>query len=217
MEIKEEFQHGDTAMVITSTNGTAKTVDVASLAIPYEVVDDDTGAGDVAAPDTSNLALRLGPAYVVPLYDIGDNNTNVAFELNVQPNAGQLSGYDFDQFATENAPHFWTIYLLGAYQPETWFSIPIPPFTFGDGDAASEGQVTLGIVDAIGIGQGAREFKESFNEIPCSSAQVMAHEVGHLFDGDHNDGALMTGMSCPLPGWVFAPMTLHRIRMIPNP
>ena len=203
------------AQSITDAIGTAHAVETLTIRIPYTIRDDDVGSGIVSDPDTSTLAARFAPGYVVPKMDIGDNNQNVAFQLNVHPQSNTTVGYDFDQVGTENSPIFWTIYLLGAYQPEAWNTTR----NLGDGDSATEG-VTLGAVDAIGVGQGLRSFSESFNEAagaPCSIPQVVAHEVGHLFGGEHADLQLMTGGSCAPVGVGFAPITLNRIRSITNP
>ena len=185
-------------------------------------LDGDAGE-DVTAPATTLVQDSddgtknvFAFAYVRPTYDVGDNNTGVAFVLNTPDGANEgallKATYDFDQKATEADIDFWTVYLLGAYQMQTE----------EDGDPGSEngGKSTLGQVDAIN-GQGMSVFKETVREAisygaACIENAVVAHEIGHLFNGDHADGALMNG-TCNLGTLSFSNATLKRIRDIDHP
>ena len=174
---------------------------------------------DVTAPDTSLIQNNDAPAlnvfaaaYVRPVYDIGDNNSAVTFKLNTNTTseANIISSYDFDTKAREADDNFWTVYLIGAYQP----------WTTQDCDPGSEGAV-LGIVDKLN-GQGASVFNEVLRagEITITAvvnnAATTGHEIGHLFNGQHADGGLMA-QSSVRTSIVFDPITLNTIRSINHP
>jgi hypothetical protein len=151
-------------------------------------------------------------AYVRPVYDIGDNNSAVTFKLNTNTTseANIISSYDFDTKAREADDNFWTVYLIGAYQP----------WTTQDCDPGSEGAV-LGIVDKLN-GQGASVFNEVLRagEITITAvvnnAATTGHEIGHLFNGQHADGGLMA-QSSVRTSIVFDAITLNTIRSINHP
>jgi hypothetical protein len=154
----------------------------------------------------------FGVAYVCPVFDIGDNNDFVPFVLNTLPDsASKIATYDFDNMATEADSQFWTIYVLGAYQGDP------------DVDFDSEKEGILGSVDDIG-GVGASIFLEPIGEgyrdgplnIGCSTPGVLAHEVGHLFGGQHKQGGLM-GTPCKTTVPVFSDATIKTIRTISHP
>jgi hypothetical protein len=168
---------------------------------------------DVTSPDTSLIQDSddwtknvFAPAYVRPTYGIiGDNNSAVAFVLNLE---GDLTAaYDFDQVATEASTTFWTVYLLGAYQP-------------GEGEDADPDteEVTVGEADRIN-GEGASVFNEALREGAdrrVDHAAVTAHEIGHLFWGIHWHGELMAP-SLTQASITFAPATLNTIRSLDHP
>lgn len=191
----------------------------------YVLVDDDDFNGDdlnlldgddgenVTAPDTSLVQDSddpgenvFAPAYVRPIYDIGDNNDLVPFVLNVAKDtaAARIATYDFDTVGTEADPAFWTVYLLGAYQY----------IRKEDADPDAEFLTsTLGVVDAIN-GRGASVYNEVVRETPVSGVNAIttAHEIGHLFNGQHTDGGLMTPTST-----TFSDVTLDQIRSLSHP
>jgi hypothetical protein len=197
----------------------------------YTVYDDDdfngnngtTLIGDIGEnvtnPDTSLIQNSdnpsenvFAPAYVRPIYDVGDNNSAVAFKLNSNTTsaANIIATYDFDAKASETNVSFWTVYLLGAYQ--SW--------TTEDADPATEGAV-LGIVDNLN-GQGANVFNEVLraHEITITTvvnnAATTAHEIGHLFNGVHSDGGLMA-QSTTRTSIAFDPVTIATIRSLAHP
>ena len=174
---------------------------------------DGDDAENVTAPDTSLLPNAFAPAYVLPVFDVGDNNDFVPFVLNTDttnPPASLISTYDFDQVATETDANFWTVYLLGAYQG----------WTTEDHDPSTDDRV-YGIVDAIN-GQGASVFNEVVRPpegrftTEVNNAATTAYEIGHLFNGEHTDGGLMEP-SLTRSSIVFSDITLNRIRSINHP
>lgn len=204
--------------------------DLASLGKSFRLVDDDDfndddGAvkdgdqgEDIPSPDLSLIQDSddpaqnvFAPAYVRPIYDIGDSNDNAGFVLNT-PGAGTpadlISTYDFDSEGTHNNSEFWTVYLLGAYQ----YAIA------ADGDG--EGNVTFGAADGRFGARGASVFFEGLSEgTPTTyfnNAATTAHEIGHLFSGDHFDGGLME-QSGTRASLAFTEITLNFIRSITNP
>ena len=180
--------------------------------LSFKVWDDDQITGDVPMPDTSDLERVFNPAYVLPVFDVGDNNDNVEFKLNATGySASDLrSLYDFDAQGTESDANFWTVYLFGGYQGTTTT----------DDDPNSEGCV-LGVADDIN-GMGVIIFKEIFVSaeitptIYVSERLVVDHEVGHLFNGLHTDGGLMA-QSWERVSIDFSDITLDKIRKISHP
>jgi hypothetical protein len=191
--------------------------------------DGDAGA-NVPAPDLSLIADGLdgtcdgsapnvfAPAYVCPVFDVGDHNDSVRFVLNTAAptTAALIATYDFDAVGTEADKQFWTVYLLGAYQ-----------FTEkADEDPDSETS-TLGAVDALN-GEGASIFVETIRDVDpgptpdaCIRQIVAPHEIGHLFNGAHEDGGLMAPNAKKIcdnnPSPSFSNKTLNKIRTTPHP
>lgn len=177
--------------------------------------DGDQGE-DPPAPDLSLIQNSddpasnvFAPAYVRPVYDLPGEGA-VSFVLN-EPGYGSmlLPTYNFNAIGSEADSNFWTIYLIGAYQPAI----------AEDGDG--ENNVFLGIVDSrLGDGQGANVFFESLKEVGTgpfiSNAATTAHEVGHLFTGDHTDLGLMSQSGSRI-SLSFSDVTLDRIRSLVHP
>ena len=184
---------------------------------------------NVVRPDTSlmqpsdNPALNVfAPAYVRPLYDLGDNNDFVPFVLNTpSEEAARVQTYDFDNIGTENDRNFWTVYLLGSYQYATE----------SDADPNSEPPVlaTVDYIPSIDLrgGLGACIFneilrpKETVINFTSNRAAAAAHEIGHLFDGRHedyinNDAGLMAQAQIRTT-LNFNAVTLNKIRNAANP
>lgn len=197
----------------------------------FTVVDDDDMDGNDATlngdagenvrnPDRTRFSSTddtasnaFAPAYVKPVYDVGDSNSAVALALNTPDGADEksllLATYDFDQVATEADNDFWTVYLLGAYQMQSE----------EDDDPESEGG-TLGQVDEI-HGQGASVFIETARDVSsvgggCIEPITTSHEIGHLFSLVHGDGGQMTS---PCNGGTanFTNASLMRIRNLDHP
>jgi len=172
--------------------------------LPYEIRDDDkiTDLQDVPMPDTSDLSRVFKPAYVeVEVGDVGDNNDNVEFDLNVT--ATEFQGtLDWDS-KSYNINNFWVVYILGGYQ----YEITV------DNDPNEE-PGWGGLTDPIN--GGCIMCMEVIHD-PTSNPQfekiAVDHEVGHLFGGEHSDGGLMGEHG----DTEFTPITLDKIRSISKP
>ncbi|MFV0389415.1 MAG: hypothetical protein ACK5NT_11750 [Pyrinomonadaceae bacterium] len=163
-----------------------------------EVVDPDTS---LLTNNSSSVANNLfATGYIVPAYDLGGNDGNVASIINVggDVNAPDIAPFytNFNNYSYHNDDDFWVIYLLGGYQ----FT------TDRDGDprliSATTGQIgtIYGLTDTPQrqrIGRGSIIFNEDArpHEFPggtlASRAITADHEVGHLFGCDHADGGIM--------------------------
>ena len=190
----------------TATNVTA----TAAVQIPFWMHDDDNDTTSPHNPDTSDLQRAFRPSYVTVLFDLANPTTNAPFVLNfADDNTGTLTAaYRFDNVGTEASTNFWTVYALGAFQLTT----------DSDADPNNEGG-TFGIVDDF-IGQGCLIFGEVMREYPVTASVsepfTVSHEIGHLFDGRHEDLGLMQ-QSSTRTNTDFTPITLNRIRTIAHP
>lgn len=225
----------NTANTVTLRNNNFTTVTIANGAAFTLYDDDDFDNGDgtlvdgddlenIPMPPTTLLTANngnpatssddptrnvLAPAYIWPVYDIGDNNDNVPFMSNVQePTNESITGlFDFDQIATEESTGFWTVYLLGGYQY----------ILARDEDPETETQVTLGVSDGTGIGSivfletnGIKECPEPI--LACNIPATSAHEIGHLVSAEHDDGGIMNDDYLS-----FSPTSIARIRGLSHP
>lgn len=200
----------------------------------WDRLDGDTQE-DVTGLDRSLLTAEsddrstnvFADAYVRILYDFPKNHyqTNADFYLNTPGqykgeagavgNPDLLTTYRFDNRNSENDRLYWTIYLFGAYQG--WTEV--------DADPSTE-TILVGIVDLYGGGKGANVFleidrkgevKENFGSNQ-NRAITAAHEIGHLFGGDHGDkGIMAAGTDQENRSRRFKKETLRTIRTRRNP
>lgn len=169
-------------------------------------------SNDIVCPDTfnaSNCNVFVN-AYVQPVYDLRGEDLN-AFDANVDnPLIASYQNVYFQNRATEASESFWTVYLLGAYQYQAT----------NDGDPSTQGGV-LGTVVALN-GVGATLFTEvnrpleyaplpTWQTRPVSRRFTVAHEIGHLFFGEHEDMGLMS-QSTVRTSPLFDPRTINKIR-----
>ena len=192
-------------------------VDSMGKVVGNESEDDDRIVEDVPMPDTSLLEATLAPAFVTPAFDVGDNNDEVPFVLNLDP-AALVSAYDFDSFTSHASSAFWTVYILGAYQGSE----------NKDGDPDGEARL-YGLVDPrpsfdSDDRMGAVIFMETLQELAPdvhrAAATAVVHEVGHLFGSEHGDGGVMnTPLSDLVAAGVidYSPVTLNKIRSRTHP
>ncbi len=172
--------------------------------------------------DSDDVELnRLGPAYTRPKYDIGDNNDNTIFFLNVTTpsNAALRDMYDFDQIATENKVDFWTVYLLSAYQPPIQFDED-PESEYDESVAGrADGEEVFGIFRGQGAivfleVNGAKECPAVGSQPPsaaeyCNINATKLHEISHRFgtEDNANEGGVVDSLTT-----YFSPTSLAIIR-----
>lgn len=103
-------------LVDTDNDGDIDDQDTQPAAGNAVLVDDDhlKDGMDVPMPDTSELAAAMEEAFVSVLYDVGDNNDLVDFDLNVEDEEHQGAA-DWDSMG-RNSRTYWVAYLLGAHQ-----------------------------------------------------------------------------------------------------
>ena len=175
------------------------------------IEDSDTNCPDVFNANNCNVFAN---AYVRPKFDIGRGDNS---SFNVNADNGLIESYRnlyFQNRPTQASETFWTIYLNGIYQFEEAV----------DGDP-DESRGTLGRVDSLlGIGEGAaisielNRSHESFSPIrPVGMRFTVAHEVGHLFDGRHDDfntnnNAGLMAQTTNRDSAVFNSVTINKIR-----
>ncbi|HLA94868.1 MAG TPA: hypothetical protein VK612_04045, partial [Pyrinomonadaceae bacterium] len=184
---------------------------------PHSLVENtDTPCPDSQSANNCNV---FAPAYVKPLYDLASSEVPFVLNVNVStvtadPTAAEIQAhFQFANHATEADSGFWTMYLNGAYQHDERRD--------GDGDQPIGGVTlgpVLGIVDALN-GQGALIYMELTRSTELgvvgtnrvSRNFTVAHELGHLFYGTHQDGGLMATSNSRGSG-IFHPLTLNKIR-----
>lgn len=173
--------------------------------------DGDAGDEDVPAPNTTMMASSdthcsptvhtncnaFAVAYIKPYYDLPGSGENIAFSLNAAPtDMPAIFNANFNNLATEASTDFWTVYLLGAYQPGS-----------SEDSDPDESTSTYGRADAV-MGIGAFVFIElnrptEYEDLnhptvlppgidvwtnrPVDNKYTSVHEVGHLLNGTHND------------------------------
>ena len=124
------------------------------------------------------------PCYVVPVYDVGDNNMNVPFVLNVTF-AGIVAVQVWDS-RQHNSQDFWVAYLLQSFQMNTW----------QDMDPNSElSSSVLGVTS--GSDGGALIFleihqaHEGISDPLGAEQDTVVHEIGHAV-GNGDDEPVST-------------------------
>lgn len=220
-----------------TVNGIIEKSALAALGNAFTLVDDDDfndndGTaldGDegesLPLPDTDLLqdsddpsANVFADAYVRPVYDVGNPSDQEApFIGNSYEIPLITATYEFDAINTEADNDFWTVYLLGAYQYTRDYDRD------PDGEAAEPGKGgVLGVVDNF-VGVGASVFVELLRPKEgltitgvTNHAATAAHEIGHLFDGRHEEEGLMA-QSSTRTSIRFTPATLNKIRSLLHP
>ena len=146
--------------------------------------------------DTNNCNILVS-AYVTPLRDLAGSHQNTDFYINAtDANLVSIRMGFFQNRQYEASVVLWTVYLLGAYQYTEQ----------DDSDPDLQGAI-LGKTDGVSAndGEGSVIFNEvnrtheynvldilnpnvlSWTTRPVNRRFTIAHEVGHLFGGTHED------------------------------
>ena len=106
---------GSNVSVVAASAATSR-LTTSALSIPCVIHDDDDDTLLPKSPDTSTLAAAFKPTYVVPVYDVGDNNMNVPFVRNVPEDSAATLTIQRWNSRPQNASGFWVAYLLAGFQ-----------------------------------------------------------------------------------------------------
>ena len=209
----------------------------AGLTGAYTMVDDDNLNGqkdgdqtfDVPLPDLSHLQAAdqsgtnwFAAAFIRPMELPG--HENVPFYLQGTDDPSDMfcrqrvtpcpaNDSSFDNVATEASPTYWTVYLLGAYQP----GLKV------DADPETEDPVYLGWSDDPNDGPvlGSAVYAETIRDEGqglggvCEGAGAAVHEVAHLFGAMHSTGIMAA--NCVDGSTSFSPQSLGAIRSALHP
>jgi hypothetical protein len=218
----------------TTAANTANTVTITNTGAPLLVTrrsffdlydDDDFNNNDGASPDgdgggedipmlaqtyledSDNPALNhFIPAYIIPKYDVGNNNNSVTFKLNVAADSSLdlRALFEFNQIATEANVNFWTIYLLSAYQytadadedPETDRSVLARVDRMPDPFGVRRGQGGAVFFETVGPKDcPATPTQPTLPAEMCNIPANKLHEVGHLFGVEHGEGGVIDNLT----------------------
>jgi hypothetical protein len=201
----DDDDHNNDDSILQLDGDEGENVRMPDLSAMADAVDDGVCNGSGLNP--------FGAAYVCPAFDVGDDNDYVTYIPNSPTPPAVIATYDFDAIGTEQDPFFWTVYVIGAYQPEPERDV----------DPGTE-RFTLGRVDEIN-GLGASIFLESIADgertrgtfvLGCSDALTVVHEIGHLLNGRHPEGGLMAS-PCDSVSIALAAKTIVSIRSLIHP
>ena len=206
--------------------------------VSFILEDDDVVPADIAEPDVGDMVRAYGKAFILPVFDTGEDTDNVTFDLNSefselssQINAGKGTPASTDDY--------WTVTAQGGFQTSV----------SSDNDPDDEGTWRAVAVDSV---QGTLFLTESIRDwiqaptakdgaggidpdttgdLPRSPRrqEILDHEVGHLLSLSHGDGSItaadphggvMRPSCCPAntrQSSNFTQQSLHKLRSIVKP
>jgi len=155
--------------------------------------DDDFPVADVADPDTGLLVAAFQPAYVLPVFNTGNNNSNAGFIYAMTD--GEASSQGSANRATEESSDYWAAYVQGVYEgPDgedndydtengrDGYCVPYEPeYAF----------VYLEVIrDLCGL-------EHPTWDATLVQRRTVVHEIGHQFGLDHHPGCVMEASTNP--------------------
>ena len=209
--------------------------------VSFILADDDVVPADIQDPDVDDLVRAYARAFILPVFDTGQDTGNAAFDLNTEAGerATQINSTKGTPASTD---YYWTVTVHGGFQE---------PVT-SDNDPDDEGTSRAWAIDSV---QGVIFLQESIRDwIQTSVAkggaggvdpdpscevgrsprrqEILVHEVGHLLSLNHPDGSVTAADTC---GGVMKPsccpagsagtrqssnftqQSLHKLRSIAKP
>lgn len=172
--------------------------------VSFVLEDDDVVPADVPDPDTGDLVRAYARAFILPVFDTGQNTGNVAFDLNTE--AGERSTQiNLGKGMAASTDDYWTVTVHGGFQDPT----------ASDNDPDDEGTSRAWAVYGAGViclEESIRDWIQApvlkggaggVDPDPTCEAgrssrrqEIVVHEVGHLLSLSHADGSLTTADPC---------------------
>jgi hypothetical protein len=239
------FRVAGTSFTISTNTASTVTVSASSPTIPIFLHDDDVD-GVIPGVIVTGMQQIWQPAYVLPMFDTGQDNSDAPFHLNT-PLAEFEAHLSESRGSPSSSVDYWVVLVKNGYQPDAGTD---------DNDPNSEGTYRAA---ALPSAEGVLMFEESIRDWisapnvapgygangadpdPSGDAgrqgrrqEILNHEVGHLFGLDHADGLpaasgrangdVMLPTCCPpsVQGQTRQSSTLgltslHKIRAKPEP
>ncbi len=201
--------------------------------VAFVLADDDVVPADVPDPDVGGMARAYARAFILPVFDTGQNNSNVTFDLNTETweSAAQIGLGKTCGMSTDD---YWVVTVQGGFQTSCY-----EPGLGGDNDPDTEDTwrgVAEDSVQGVLVGEEAIRDWISANgladpDLACEAGrsprrqEIMCHEVGHLLSLVHTDGSVTAADPCGglmmiSPNRMssnFTQKSLHKLRSIAKP
>jgi hypothetical protein len=161
-----------------------------------------TGKNAVGAATKEGMSRKellvdaLEPAYVLPVFDTGNNNSNGAFIYNMTDAQLPSQGSN-NRGTTAEADDYWVAYVQGGYKGDTGDD------NDPDTEGATVGESTLNVPEYafayLGVIRDLCEIEHPKWDETLVERRTVVHEIRHQFGlGDHPIGAcVMNGSTNP--------------------
>lgn len=232
--------------VISNTSSTVRVVGLPPIGVGFVLADDDVTPVDVEDPDVGDMVRAFSHAFILPVFDTGEDSSNVAFDLNTEDAEinGQINAGKGTPMSTAD---YWTVTVHGGFQRR----LPSSDIGSGDNDPNDEGTPRARAVDSVqGVFLGNESIRDWIQTPvadggaggidpapPCAAdpgtprharrQEILVHEVGHLLSLTHPDGGIVAGTDpcggvmrtsvSPRESSNFTQQSLSKLRSIEQP
>ena len=189
--------------VISNTSSVVRVVGTPTNGASFVLADDDVVPADVAEPDVNDMVRAYSRAFILPVFDTGEDTGDVTFDLNTE-SAERSTQINLGKGTPTSTEDYWTVTVHGGFQE------PVN----SDNDPDDEGTSRAWAIDSV---QGAITLNESIRDwiqAPATAGgaggvdpdpnceagrslrrqEILDHEVGHLLSLGHPDGAIVAGV-----------------------
>jgi hypothetical protein len=201
------FLVAGTGYTISTNTASTVTVSASFPTIPIILHDDDVD-GVIPGVIVSSMQQIWQPAYVLPVFDTGQDNSDAPFHLNT-PAVNLVHDLTESRGSPMSSADYWVVQVKNGYQPGTsgQFSDGTPDT---DNDPNSEGTYrAIAIIESEGVfmaeesirdwigasnvapGYGGNGIDPDITGAPNRQTrrqEILNHETGHLFGLLHSDG-----------------------------
>jgi hypothetical protein len=228
--------------VVSNTSSVVTVVGTPPNGVSFVLADDDVIPADVADPDVGDMVRGYARAFILPVFDTGENTSDVTFDLNTEDTEIDTQ-INIGKDVLMSTEDYWVVTVHGGFQRR----MPISDTGTGDNDPDDEGTPRARASDTV---QGVFTGNESIRDwIQASVAdggaggvdpdptceagrsprrqEILNHEVGHLLSLGHPDGAIvavvdpcggvMQYSTFPRTSSNFTQQSIHKLRSIDMP